>query len=657
MCGIAGYWDWNHHCSESRLLHVITGMTQMLKNRGPDYGGLWIERKSGMALGHRRLAIRDLSNRGNQPMVSPDGRYVLVYNGEIYNVPKIASELAIHNIYPTGTSDTEALLLSLMQFGIKRTLKNIVGMFAFALWDRSDRRLFLARDRFGVKPLYWTNDNNRFFFASQPDAFYCVEDWNPELDLNIVALYLRFGYIPSPHGIWQKVYKLPPAHFMEISQNEKRMESYWDTMDAALVGLSNPLAEDENEAVNQLDALLTDSVSSRMVSDVPLGAFLSGGIDSTIVTVLMQKCSRSPIRTFSIGFEEDKYNEAPYAAAIASYLHTDHTELYVPAKVAWEIIPQLAEIYDEPFGDASAVPTTLLSRLTRKYVTIALSGDGGDELFAGYSRYFNCLQNAPKSFANSTARSMLGRILKIFNPAQWDHLNALLPKNLRLANAGTRLYNFIDLELTGSFANYYQRYFMNYWWHPETLIKSGTAPDTVCDDKAIWKQFSSRLALMQYFDAMLYLSDDILVKVDRATMSCSLEARVPLLDHNVFKFAWRLPIAWRQKNGQGKYLMVKLLERYVPKKLIDRPKMGFGIPIGEWLTDPLREWAESLLSRDKLDSIGFIRADPIRRAWERQLSGASNWEYHLWVVLMLLAWLERKNPDQCEEIQLPVCWA
>lgn len=648
MCGIAGYWDLHGHISHETLQDSIYGMTQCLYHRGPDSGGIWIDRRANIALGHRRLAIRDLSPLGAQPMTTPDGRFAICYNGEIYNVPEICAELAKMGIFPKGSSDTEALLLALAAFGVQKTLDMILGMFAFGFWDRSENRLVLARDRFGVKPLFWTRDRGRrFLFASGTDPFYFTDNWQAELDLDTVALYMRFGYIPAPYSIWKNTHSLPQAHFLEVTREGERLVRYWDALETAQESLANPLPAKDNfetEAVNGLDELLTDAVRRRMVSDVPIGAFLSGGIDSSTIAALMQKCSSTPIRTFSIGFEEEGYNEAPFAESVAHHLHTDHTTLYLPAKKAWEIIPQLPEIYDQPFGDASAVPTTLLSRLTRQYVTTALSGDGGDELFAGYSRYASCLENAPVFKNGGKAEIWLASLINAVPINWWDTLAKMLPASLRPRNAGSRVRNFADLKLNGSFAAYYQRYALQHWWHPGAILKKGKVLSTAADNKKICAALSSRLAKMQFIDTELYLADDILTKVDRASMSCSLEVRVPMLDHRVFAYAWRIPPGWRQKDGQGKYILRKLLERYVPAKLIDRPKMGFGIPIGLWLKGPLRDWAEDLLSEKRLDNDGLFRTLPVREAWRKHISGASNWEYNLWIVLMFQAWLAKTPP-------------
>lgn len=663
MCGIAGYWDFHSRLSAEELHAAILGMTQSLRHRGPDSGGLWIDRASGIALGHRRLAIRDLSSLGHQPMRSPDGRLVLTYNGEIYNAQELADALASRGIRPKGTSDTEILLLSLMAFGIEATLGKLLGMFAFAVWDTQRRRLTLARDRFGVKPLYWSGAGGRFLFASEIDAFSQAGGWAPSMDVEAaVPLYLQYGYIPAPYSIWCGVQKLEAAHRLDVgTSGDVKIRPYWDSLEVAVAGLHTPLACDggsgaEHAVTDELDALLTDAVRRRMVADVPLGSFLSGGIDSSLVTALMQKESPAPVRTFSIGFEESACNEAPYAKAVAEHLGTEHTEAYLPASEALELIPQIAEIYGEPFGDPSSVPTTLLCRLTRKYVITALSGDGGDELFGGYRRYGACLTTAPHFHAEGPFRRAAGRALRLLAPSTWDSIAQLLPARLRPRNAGTRVHNFADFTLGGSFEAYYHRFFLQFFWHPDTILRRGTARATRVGAQHLQRVLGGGIGLMQYLDTLIYLPDCILTKVDRASMSCALEARVPLLDHRVYALAWRIPEQWRLRNGAGKYLLRKVLERYVPAPLIDRPKMGFGIPLGKWITGPLRPWAEELLSVRRLENDGIFRPQAIRSIWHRHLEGASNWETHLWFLLMFQAWLDRTPSTADTPDQLPVIW-
>lgn len=660
MCGITGYWDWHLDLTAEKMRDAITGMTQSLYHRGPDSGGLWIDKEAGMALGHRRLSIRDLSPLGHQPMVSPDGRYVLSYNGEIYNANEFIIQLSERGIKPKGTSDTEILLLSIMGLGFEATIENLLGMYAFAVWDRQERRITLVRDRFGVKPLYWSTDNGkRFLFASEPDALFYAGSWNPQIDMDSVALLLRYGYIPAPQSIWKNLFKLEAAHRLDIDANGNVTKTrYWNAIDVAINNYENPLTLDRQNLepiVDEFDSLMTDAVRIRMVSDVPIGAFLSGGIDSSLVTALMQKCSPNPVRTFSIGFEEEGYNEAPFAAAIAKHLGTAHTELYIPAKSAWELIPEIPFIYGEPFADASQIPTTLLCRLAREYVTTALSGDGGDEFFAGYGRYASCLEQVPYFAPKTPAKSMLASLLRSLPASSWDKLVEYLPTRLRPRNTGSRLLNYADLNLCGTFNAYYTRYFMQYFWHPDTLLLEGKAPDVAPDHNSLQKLPPT--GLMQLLDTSLYLADDILTKVDRASMSCSLEARVPLLDHRIFASAWRIPEAWRMKDGKGKFMMRQVLKRYVPEHLFERPKMGFGIPIGKWITGPLREWAEDMLDDKRLGEEKIFRKDKIREIWQRHKSGLSNWEYHLWIILMFQTWLERKFQKKAFHNSLPVVWS
>lgn len=651
MCGIAGYWGYGEHLPAESLRKNIAAMTQILRHRGPDSGGLWIQADAYLALGHRRLAIRELSPLGHQPMISPDGRYVLSYNGEIYNTDELLALLEQQGIRPRGTSDTEVVLLACAALGIDATLDRLLGMFAFALWDRKERRLTLARDRFGVKPLYWMQEKGRFCFASELKGLRAITDWHPALDHDALALLLRYGYIPAPHSIWKGAFKLPAAHRMDITESGSiSVRRYWDPLAVVRDGQNRPLdltPANEERFITETDELLTDAVQRRMIADVPLGTFLSGGIDSSVVTALMQKCSLTPVRTFCIGFEEADYNEAPYAAAVARHLGTDHTELYLTARDAHNVIPDLPAIYDEPFADASQIPTTLLSALTRRSVTTALTGDGGDELFAGYGRYAECLRRMPRFPAPTLRTACLAALIRSLSPRGWDRLAAVLPERIRPRNAGVRLHNHADLVLEGSSLAFYHRYFMQYWWHPSTILLHGAPPPTLADDAALLRQIDADLPRMQYVDTIMYLGEDILTKVDRASMHHSLETRVPLLDARVFAWACRIPAAWRIRNGAGKYLLRKVLHKYVPPELVERPKMGFGIPIGQWLRGPLRDWVEDLLSEERLRREGIFHVSPLRTAWQRHYEGASNWEYLLWIILMFQAW--HSQPAQPED--------
>lgn len=658
MCGIAGYWGYGESLPPESLRNNIAAMTQILYHRGPDSGGLWIQTDVGLALGHRRLAIRDLSPLGHQPMVSPDGRYVLSYNGEIYNTQELLDALARQGVRPHGASDTEVVLLSCAVFGIDATLERLLGMFALALWDRKERRLTLARDRFGVKPLYWMQEKKRFCFASELKGLRVLEDWHPELDHGSLALLLRYGYIPAPHCIWKGAFKMPAAHRMDITEDGSiALRRYWDPLAVVCEGQSHPLEltpATEEDFVAELDELLTDAVQRRMIADVPLGTFLSGGIDSSVVTALMQKCSPTPVRTFCIGFEEADYNEAPYAAAVARHLGTQHTELYLTARDAHNVIPDLPFIYDEPFADASQIPTTLLSALTRRSVTTALTGDGGDELFAGYGRYAECLRRMPHFAAPTLRGKYLSALIRSLSPGTWDKVATLIPPQLRPRNAGVRLHNYADLVLEGSPLAFYHRYFMQYWWHPSTILRIGTPPATEADNAMLLHKITEDLPRMQYVDTVMYLGEDILTKVDRASMYHSLETRVPLLDTRVFAWACRIPPAWRIRNGAGKYLLRRVLHKYVPRNLVERPKMGFGIPVGQWLRGPLREWVEDMLSEERLQREGIFHVAPLRDAWRRHYEGTSNWEYLLWIILMFQVWLAAPAPRVPIQKPLPV---
>lgn len=658
MCGIAGYWGYGENLPADTLQTAIAAMTQILRHRGPDSGGLWIQTDAGLALGHRRLAIRDLSPLGHQPMTSPDGRYVLSYNGEIYNTEALTADLAKQGITPRGASDTEVLLLTCATFGIDAALERLLGMFAFALWDRKERRLTLARDRFGVKPLYWMREKQRFCFASELKGLRVLPDWHPDLNHDALALLLRYGYIPAPHCIWKGAFKLPAAHRMDITEHgDVTLRRYWDPRDHVLEGQEHPfdLAQSNEERhIAELDSLLTDAVRRRMIADVPVGAFLSGGIDSSCVTALMQKCSATPVQTFCIGFEETGYDEAPHAAAVARHLGTRHTELYLTARDAHAIIPDLPVIYDEPFADASQIPTALLSALTRRSVTTALTGDGGDELFAGYGRYAECLRRMPRFSPPTVWRRGLAAALRSQTPATWDALSRWLPPRFRPRNPGARLHNYADLVLEGSPSAFYHRYFMQYWWHPSTILRTGCPPPTLADDPLLPRHITADLPRMQYMDIMMYLGEDILTKVDRASMYHSLETRVPLLDARVFAWACRIPNAWRLRHGAGKYLLRRVLHKYVPRELVERPKMGFGIPVGQWLRGPLREWVEDLLSEERLRREGIFRPSPLREAWQRHDEGRANWEYPLWIVLMFQAWHAAPRPHAAPTADLPV---
>ncbi len=644
MCGIAGYFSLNQKESKDLLHTRILSMTQALYRRGPDSGGLWIQAKSGLALGHRRLAIRDLSPLGHQPMCSSDGRYVLVYNGEVYNTQELKAQLATKNIYPKGTSDTEIILLFFMVFGIEKTLKNLLGMFALALWDTREKHLTIARDRFGVKPLYWFYDQQRFMFSSELKSFYALDDWHGKIDNDSLALFLRYAYIPAPYSIWQQTNKLEPAHRLDIDRHGNiKITSYWDSLAIAKEGRENPFdinTTNENVFRDELDTLLTDAVERRMVADVPVGSFLSGGIDSSLVSALMQKCSTNKVRTFSIGFNEADFNEAPYAKAVAKHLGTDHTEFYVSEQDAFDIVPSLPDMYDEPFADQSQIPTALLSCITRKHVTTVLSGDGGDELFAGYGRYLSYLKNVPKFYPVSSYAKILANSLLSIRAHTWENFAKLIPSKYRPRHAGARIHNFADIKLKGTALDYYMRYHQHYWWVPSSILRKGTAKPVLSNLSAIENTLGNALSSVQYIDTLTYLPEDILTKVDRASMYYSLETRVPLLDVRVYDFAMHIPENWRMQQDDGKYFLRKVLHKYIPKDLVERPKMGFGIPIDQWIRGGLRPFAEHYLSKKYLDNQGIFFASPLSVALESHFSEQRNWGYLLWIILMFQAWYD-----------------
>jgi asparagine synthase (glutamine-hydrolysing) len=516
-------------------------------------------------------------------------------------------------------------------------------MFAFALWDRESRTLALARDRLGIKPLYYAWMSDRVLFASQLKAFRAASWWKPTIDDDAVVGYLRHAYVAQPRTIYREAAKLPPGHILTARRGGAPvLKCFWDLRGIATAGQArNDPAPDENEAVEHLDALLRDSVKLRMIADVPLGAFLSGGIDSSTVVALMQAQSTRPVKTFSIGFHAIDYDEAAHAKRVAAHLRTDHTEFYVEPRHALEVIPRLAEWFDEPFADSSQIPTYLVSELTRKHVTVALSGDGGDELFAGYNRYLwaERLVRATKVVPSGLHRP-LRNALRALSPTAWNRLLGWIPPAWRTALPGDKLHKIANV-LDDPEPDAIYRRLVSQWEKPEEVAAAGSEPAGPLWDADVARDFPNLVSRMQFLDMVSYLPDDILTKVDRATMAVGLEGRVPLLDHRVVGHAWTLPLHFKLRSGHGKWLLRRVLDRYVPRTLIDRPKMGFGVPIDAWLRGPLREWAEGLLAPARLSSCGFVRVAPVRRAWQEHLDGNRNWQYPLWTVLMLQAWRER----------------
>ena len=649
MCGIAGFWRSNG-ADRAELAAIARGMGDALAHRGPDDAGEWVDADCGIALAHRRLSIVDLTAEGHQPMASPTGRYVISFNGEIYNYRDVRSELTAANAAPNwrGHSDTEVLLAAIEHWGLAGALGHLSGMYAFALWDRRERQLHLVRDRIGEKPLYYGWVNGVFAFGSELKALRALPHWQPAIDRAALARYTQLSCVPAPQSIYKGICKLPPATFITLSMQDVNAraypepQAYWSLRRIAEFGAREPFNGDDSAATAELDAVLRQAVGQQMVSDVPLGAFLSGGVDSSTVVALMQAQSARPVKTFSIGFHESAYDEAPYAAAVARHLHTDHTELYVSAEQAMAVIPQLPKIFDEPFGDSSQIPTYLVSQLARRHVTVSLSGDGGDELFGGYNRYFwgrNIWRST--GWMPQTLRSMLVHGLTCVAPQSWDRtfvrLAPLLPRAARAASPGDKLHKLARVLAAADPGALYSA--LVSLWPDGGLVRGadGTSPAHAAP------HFGDVRASMMYLDAMEYLPDDILTKVDRASMSVSLESRAPLLDHAVAEFAWRLPLSMKMRNDHGKWLLRQVLYRYVPQALIERPKMGFSIPLDAWLRGPLRDWAEALLDEETLKRQGYFDPRPIREKWREHLSGTRNWQHPLWVILMFQAWLEKER--------------
>ena len=645
MCGIAGFVSQNRGGPD--WTERLARMTSVMSHRGPDDKGYWCDVEAGVALGHRRLSILDLSPEGHQPMASESGRYHITFNGEIYNFRSLQSELVSSGHRFRGHSDTEIILAAFEEWGVLASVERFVGMFAFALFDREERRLFLSRDRLGEKPLYYGWMNDEFLFASELKALRAHEAFSGEIDRNALALFMRHGYIPAPHSIYEGVYKLPPAMILTLpvagSRDPKSISltQYWSARSVAEEGIANPFKGSDQEAADELESLLRDAIKQQMIADVPLGAFLSGGVDSSTIVALMQAMSNRPVKTFTIGFNEKGYDEAVQAKAVARHLGTDHTELYVTAKDAIAVIPRLASIYDEPFGDSSQIPTFLVAELARRRVTVSLSGDAGDELFCGYTRYEIGSGIKGKVYhLPHAARRALASAIRSMPVGAWDGLfnlvSPLLNPNIQFT--GDRVHKLAEiLNLTTPEEMYWR--LISIWRETPQLVTDSKEPQTVFTDPEIVKNIHGFVSRMMVLDTLSYLPDDILVKVDRASMATSLESRVPFLDHRVVEFAWRLPISMKHRDGKGKWLLRQVLYKHVPQEMIERPKMGFGVPIGDWLRGPLRQWAESLLDERRLRDEGFLNSALIRKKWVEHLSGKRNWQYGLWNVLIFQLWL------------------
>jgi asparagine synthase (glutamine-hydrolysing) len=644
MCGILGALSLKNNEVVNQA--VEQGCT-LLKHRGPDGSGIWMDTDAGVILGHVRLAILDLSEAGYQPMQSHCKRYQIVFNGEIYNHLELRKKLDIstHNKW-IGHSDTETLLVCISEWGLDKTLESITGMFAFALWDHETKQLYLVRDRFGEKPLYYGWVNDSFVFGSELKIFKIFPFWENSINTKALSLFLRYNYIPAPYSIYDNVWKLPAGSYLKVSKKDLVNHScdnpikYWDACKVAVQASENPLQfKDDTEAIDALDSILQKSVKAQMLSDVPVGAFLSGGIDSSMIVALMQKQSSVPVKTFSIGFKDNNYNEAVYAKDVATYLGTDHTELMVSPSDALNVIPKLPLIYDEPFADSSQIPTYLLAKLTRQEVTVSLSGDAGDELFGGYTRYqhtqniVNKLKNVPTS-VKSIVSGIENCIPKKYTNQFIDSFSSLFQQQFQTSYSN-KFNRFVKLLNSKNEIDAYNELLA--YWDPSEIMKNET--DRKVDSSSIPLSLNA-IEQMMLFDTINYLPDDILVKVDRAAMAVSLETRIPFLDHKVYEFAWQLPFQYKIRNGNSKWLLRQLLYRYVPENLIDRPKMGFGVPIDSWLRGPLKDWAADLLDESKIREQGFFKAEVISKRWNDHITGRRNWHFQLWTVLMFQQWYE-----------------
>jgi asparagine synthase (glutamine-hydrolysing) len=666
MCGLVGFLAKSGFRDPGASRALAAAMAGCIRHRGPDHSAVWTDPAAGIALAHNRLAIVDLTPAGEQPMFSASGRYGLIFNGEIYNHGKLRDQLtaAAAAFEWRGHSDTETFLAAIETWGVESALERSIGMYALALWDRQERVLILARDRVGEKPLYYgwqgSGAGATFLFGSEIKALAQHPAFEGEIDRGALSLFMRHNYIPAPHSIHEGISKLPPGTYATLSaaRPEPEIRAYWSGAGAAEAGVADPFRGTAEEAVDSLETLLMDAVGQQMMADVPLGAFLSGGVDSSTIVALMQAQSSRPVRTFTIGFHEEGYNEAKHAKEVARHLGTDHTELYVTPAEAQAVIPRLPAIYDEPFADSSQIPTYLVSELARRHVTVSLSGDAGDELFGGYNRYamtksfWSRISRVPRPLRSAVARGLTG-----VSPASWNRiagaLDPVLPSSLRMRLPGDKIHKGAGVLRSRSVGELY-RGLVSSWRDPSALVVGGEEPATLLTGLMPELRGLNEIERMMALDLLTYLPDDILVKVDRAAMSVSLETRVPLLDHRVVEFAWRLPAEMKLRGGETKWPLRQILYRHVPRELIERPKMGFGVPIESWLRGPLRDWAEALLDEGRLRSEGFFRPEPIRRAWEGHLSGQVNMQQQLWIVLTFQAWLEARRDPLAPAVESPL---
>ena len=647
MCGLAGLFVYSEESYE--LNNELERMGDKIAHRGPDDSGIWTDKIEKIGFVHRRLSVQDLSPLGHQPMLSHDGRYIIAYNGEVYNFLELKSELKEQGYQFSGGSDTEVILASIEAWGLEKALDKFVGMFAFSLWDSSRKKLYLARDRMGEKPLYYGCVGGSFIFGSELKAIKEFSNWESDIDRDALGLLLRHNYIPAPYSIYEDIKKLSPGHYLSVSVSDNAPvideKSYWSIKDIFKEGCTKPYSGSYDEVVQDVENLLINSIKQKMLSDVPLGAFLSGGIDSSLIVSLMQSVSSTPVKTFTIGFNEKKFNEAELAKSVAAHLGTEHKELYVTSDDAMNIIPGLSEIYDEPFADSSQIPTFIVSKLAREDVTVVLSGDGGDELFCGYTRYMQTLKDWGQiSSQHRPIKDLFWHVVSIIPDSVLEALSKSISPftGINKASFSHRLKRKAKSHMATSLQTYY-RHSESYWDRPESVVKGAVDADTFLSGTNITDEFGDNYKSLMCLDIGSYLPDDILVKVDRAAMKNSLEGRIPMLDHRLVEYAARIPTDKLVSDGVGKQVLRSILYKHVPKEMIDRPKVGFAVPIADWLRGPLKEWAESLLNKERLDREGYFYSSPIRQKWQEHITNKYDWSFYLWGILMFQSWQDAQN--------------
>jgi asparagine synthase (glutamine-hydrolysing) len=652
MCGFSGFLgNIANYSDDDSLTKLLKNMASTLRHRGPDDSGFWFDKTGCIGINHSRLAILDLSSAGSQPMTSDSGRYVIAFNGEIYNHIFLREKLNKHGVQVKwrGHSDTETLLACFDTWGIEATVKQCVGMFSFAAWCKDENILILGRDRLGEKPLYYGWQDRQgvrcFLFGSELKPLKLHPSFLGSINRDALCLMMRYGYIPAPHSIYTGIFKLQPGCLLSVSllEPEPKIWPYWSAETTISNCIRNPFSGSQDQAIDSLEYLLTEAIKRQMISDAPIGAFLSGGIDSSTIVALMQAQSTVPIKTFSIGFNESKYDEGVYAKAVARHIGTEHVDLYVTPEQALSVISLMPSLYDEPFADSSQIPTYLLSQLANKVVKVSLSGDAGDELFCGYNRYelvsnlWRTLNKIPIPI-----RSLMGRFLVLIPPYWWDCMLRKIPVFKKYHNIGDKIHKGASVIASQSIDDLYLG-LVSHWQNPEMIVVDGKEPNSNLILNKLNFIGLDDVQRMMALDTVQYLPDDILTKVDRAAMGASLETRMPFLDPEVFEFAWKLPLKYKLRDKKTKWILRQVLYRYVPSDLIDRPKMGFGVPIDSWLRGPLKAWAENLIDEKRLQREGYFCPKLVREKWSEHLSGRRNWQHLLWNVLMFQAWLESEE--------------